>query len=1204
MERSVPAAPPSTEGFRLALEAIEDPLVLVDQQGVICWTNAAWRAAAESLAAGGLGSPYTEVCARGCGPPAAALAQVVAGLAGLYAGTAPKYQTDYVHHDAAGGWWWHLRATPLADGDRTYILIQHGELAAASRPAAVPAPRVGRSTEADLSAGRFQQMESALANREARLREAERIAGLGTWEVDVQTDQFIASPMLYFIYGLPAPPAVEAMQPEHLTAVALFQQAIHPADRAAMKGYFDQQRRGQSPPPLTVRVLRPDGSERVVHIEARAHPDESGRVVRIIGVTQDVTQRKRAERALQASERLQRAIFDHTPIGIHVFDADGTTRQINEAQRAMFGLPSLDYTVGTFNILTDPIAVHMGADHHFREALSGKVVAVPEQLVELGTPLNRWATHHKRMYLDMTFFPLANEAGEVTAVVELIQDVSERKAAQDALRISEERLRLAYLAEGIGYWDWDLRSQAGMGSAEMATILGFPSQPVSLSEELFIPLILPEERETMLAAIADRCAPGASDSFSFNHHVITHSGEVRWVSELGRIIRGPDGHATRIVGTIRDVTANQVAAQERQKFFALIENSLDSIAMATLSGEIVYLNPAGRRLHGFPLDAALTGQLLWPEPSGEGEVSQSEVERIVAETDRWEGETTIRHAVTGEAIDVRRSIFVVREPHSGTHLCLAAITQDIRLAKRNEEALRDAKERAEAGSRAKSAFVATVSHELRTPMNGVLGMLEVALHREADAAQRERLQFAKGAAETLLTLLDDLLDFSKMEAGKLELFLSEFPLKTELLRMVESFAERAEKKQLQLTCEIELGDVEYVLADRGRLRQVLNNLLGNAIKFTPCGRVTLRAHVKAQNKGADRLLYVEVEDTGIGIEADVLPRLFRPFEQGDSSTTRLFGGSGLGLSIVKQLVSLMGGEVGVYSSYCCGSLFWFRVPLRVTLTPAAISGREMLSQRSSDSLPKPSKRILVAEDNEVNQEVARELLRMLGHQVDVVGSGAAAREAARRNSYDVILMDLHMPEVDGFAGTALIRADERNTGRRTPIIAVTAMAMAEDREACLSAGMDGHLSKPLHIGQLRALLDGLSSEGGEAVRNAGPETVNLARMLEQLGGDVGLVRQTLTMVAERSPPLLGKLKQAFEAGNAAGASVAAHSLRGMLSYVHSDEVTSALWGLENSTKSGDLLGSAGQLSLVCDLVEGLLRELPLVMSELPSAAPG
>ncbi|HRI49349.1 MAG TPA: PAS domain S-box protein [Pseudomonadota bacterium] len=1206
MERQVPAAPASTEVLRLALEAIADPLVLVDPQGVICWTNAAWRAVAESLAAGGLGCLYTEVCARGCGPAAAALTQAVVGLRSLYAGTASKYQADYVRPQpgAAGGRWWQLRASRLADGDQTFILVQHGELTVSMQPAAASATAVAQSAEADLSAGRFQQMAVALANREARLREAERIAGLGTWEVDVKSDQFVASPMLYSIYGLPATPAVEAMQPEHLAVAALFQQSIHLDDRAAMKTYFDELRRGQAPPPVTLRVLRPDGSERIVHIEARAYPDESGRIARIIGVTQDLTERKLAERALQASERLKRAIFDHTPIGIQVFDVDGTTRQLNEAQRAMFGLPSLDYIVGTFNILTDPLAIAVGSPPRFREALSGKVVTALEQLVELGTPLNRWNSYKKRMYLDMTFFPLTSDAGEVTAVVELIQDVSERKAAQDALRISEERLRLAYLAEGIGYWDWDLRSQSGMGSAEMATILGFPSQPVNLGEELFVPLILPEERESMLATLKDRCAPGGGDSFSFNHHVITHSGEIRWVSELGRIIRDADGHAKRIVGTIRDVTANQVAAQERQKFFALIENSLDSIAMASLSGELVYLNPAGRRLHGFALDAPLNGQLLWPEPSGEGEVSQSEVERIVAETDRWEGETTIRHAVTGEAIDVRRSIFVVREPHSGTHLCLAAITQDIRLTKRNEEALRDAKERAEAGSRAKSAFVATVSHELRTPMNGVLGMLEVALHREADAAQRERLQLAKGAAETLLTLLDDLLDFSKMEAGKLELFLSEFPLKTELLRMVESFTERAEKKQLQLTCEIDLGDVEYVLADRGRLRQVLNNLIGNAIKFTPCGRVTLRAYVKSPSKGADRLLYVEVEDTGIGIEADVLPRLFRPFEQGDSSTTRLFGGSGLGLSIVKQLVSLMGGEVGVSSSYCCGSLFWFRVPLRITLTPAAISGRELLSQRSSDSLNKRPKRILVAEDNEVSQEVARELLRMLGHQVDVVDSGAAAREAARNKSYDVIFMDLHMPEVDGFAGTALIRADERNTGRRTPIIAVTAMAMAEDREACLSAGMDGHLSKPLHIGQLRAVLDGLCSEGGEPARKAGPETVNLGRMLEQLGGDVGLVRQTLTMVAERSPPLLSKLKQTFEAGNAAAASVAAHSLRGMLSYVHSDEVTSALWGLENGTKTGDLLGSAGQLSLVCDLVEGLLRELPLVMTELQSAAPG
>ncbi len=1178
----------------MALDAIEAPIVILDRHEVICWGNAAWRRMTSGQAPDGssLGRVYTELCAAGHNLAERELQQVSQALRTLARGEIREYQHDAWLPDDSGERG-RLRATLLPEGDRNFILVQHLEPLV---PLVPPADEV--EGEAALSQRKFTRMQLALANREARLREAERIAGLATWEVNVRTGQFTASPMLYSIFGLPAERTADCALPDWISAGAPFADAVHPEDAELLDRYFAQQKAGQSPAPIIVRIRRLDGTERLVHIESQAVPGLGGAITRIIGVTQDVTERRRAERALQDSERVQRAIFDHTPIGIQVFDANGVTLRLNEAQRRIFGMPSLDYPVNSFNILTDPLSIANGSPQHFREALSGKVVSVPENVLDLSQPVNAWSTHGQRMVLDTVYFPLTNDVGEVTSVVMLVQDVTARKAAQDALRVSEERLRLAYLAEGIGYWDWDLRQSIGMGSAEMGSILGMPQQPVNLSPEMFMELLIPEERESMIRRLRAACAPDSGDSFSFNHYVLTQNGEVRWVSELGRVIRGDDGRAVRLVGTIRDVTASQVAAQERQKFFALIENSLDSVAMATLSGELEYLNPAGRQLHGIPLDAELSGTLLWPEVTSDGGPTKADIQRSIIETDRWEGETTIRHAVTGEMIDVRKSIFVVREPHTGTHLCLAAITQDIRHAKRNEETLRDAKERAEAGSRAKSAFVATVSHELRTPMNGVLGMLEVALHRESDAAQRERLQVAKGAAETLLTLLDDLLDFSKMEAGKLELFLSEFPLKAELMRIVESFAERAEKKQLQLTCSCELGDAEFVLADRGRLRQILNNLLGNAIKFTPCGRVAVRAQVMTPSKGSDRQLYVEVEDTGIGIEADVLPRLFRPFEQGDSSTTRLFGGSGLGLSIVKQLVTLMGGEVGVTSTYCCGSVFWFRVPLRITLTPKTAPGRELAPYRSNDPGAKRTKRILVAEDNDVNQEVARELLQMLGYAVDVVPNGAAAREAARSQSYDAIFMDLHMPEVDGFAGAALIRADERHGGRRTPIIAVTAMAMAEDREACLSAGMDGHLSKPLHIGQLRAVLEGLESVGTEVVRSPGPEAMNLSRMLEQLGGDVGLAQQTLMMVAERTPQLLQRLRQSFEDGNASLASGAAHSLRGMLSYVHSDEVTSALRGLENSTKSGDLIGSAVQLSLVCDLVEGLLRELPLAMAQL------
>ena len=819
--------------------------------------------------------------------------------------------------------------------------------------------------------------------------------------------------------------------------------------------------------------------------------------------------------------------------------------------------------------------------------------------------------------------------------------------------------------------------------------------------------------------LGPRLMSGAPTLFEMEH--VARDGHHIPVELNARLMQF-DGRPA-VLAIARDITKRKEAElalrHREEEYRSLVTHIPEVVWTGDAEGTLVYVSPVAPELDGYSVEESSAPGTWFARIHPDDLPMVREGYRDLFEKNQhFDVEYRMRRK-NGEWMWVHDRAY--RTYEKGDKRYCDGIASNITARKQAEEELQQAKALAEAANQAKSEFLAHMSHEIRTPLNGILGMTDLVLETELTREQREYLMMAKDSSVALLTVINDILDFSKVEAGKLEMEIIDFDLHDCIAECVRPQAARAQQKGLELVCALENGVPQYVAGDPGRLRQVLGNLVANAIKFTDHGEVLVR--VQGEPAAGDGVtLRFAVTDSGVGIAPEKQKILFQPFSQADSSMNRQYGGTGLGLAICSRLVKLMGGTIGVTSEPGRGSTFEFAVTLaqaqgaaeqagavaiaeltqvpalvvddnatnrrvllemmrnwkmdvvcvsgggealqeidarkasgrgfrvliidahmpemdgfelaeRIKADPenadtvimmltssglrgdaarcrqlgiaayllkpieekelrkavAAVMGRaksapaaaaELLTRHSLRRLGQ-ALRILVAEDNAVNQALILRLLEKAGHQAVLAKDGEEAVSWASRERFDLIFMDVEMPGMDGFAATGAIRRHEEALGRHTPIVAMTAHAVAGYRERCLAAGMDDYVCKPIKISALRKLLDSfpareLPPERREE-RAEEPDVWDAKQALAQTDGDAALLSEILAVYMQESEEQMMRARQALVAGNAAELAHVAHSLKGELGCIGAVTEAAQALSIEELAQRGDLAAADGVL---------------------------
>jgi len=765
----------------------------------------------------------------------------------------------------------------------------------------------------------------------------------------------------------------------------------------------------------------------------------------------DIIKRKCAEDALATTEEKYRMLVETLNDVIFTLDIQGIIVYINPVVEQILGYAVSEVVGQPFRRFIYPEDLP-GVFASFEHSIEGKFEPFEFRVLNKANQIRYVRTSSRLLMKDDLKMGLTG----------ILTDITERILAEEALKKSEERLNLTLDAVNDGIWDWDLQTGNAVFSRRYFTMLGYEPYEFPQNYESWKHLVHSEDIEEAEQNINESIHNGRG--YAIEIRMRTKSGGWRWILSRGMMVeRDAEGHPVRMVGTHSDITERKQVEEELQNsrslLLAITEGTTDAIYAKDIQGRYLIANSSVARFVG-KSQAEIIGQ------DDRALFSEADADQIMAGDRRVmnKGQTlTYEEFLT--LADGLHTFLAIKGPMrdaSGEVIGLFGVARDITDRKRYEEMLLKAKEAAEDATRAKSEFLANMSHEIRTPMNAVIGTTCLLQDESLTPEQREYAETIRSSGEALLSIINDILDLSKSDGGMMELERQPFNLQHRIEATFAFVSARASEKGLKMEYTIENDVPSVILGDPTRLGQILTNLLNNAVKFTERGKVTISVSGRKQEDSTYEIHFA-VEDTGIGIPEDKIERLFQPFSQVDASTTRKYGGTGLGLAISKRLVNLMGGKMWVESIVGIGSTFHFTIMAEsntdVLVDNFESASGEDLSHADIDR----TLRILLAEDNVVNQKVTQKMLSKLGYRATVVANGIEVLQALENQHYDVILMDVQMPEIDGLEATRAIRQRWKDGPK---IIAMTASALKGDREMCLAAGMDDYISKPVRMEDL------------------------------------------------------------------------------------------------------------------------------------------
>jgi two-component system sensor histidine kinase/response regulator len=1054
---------------------------------------------------------------------------------------------------------------------------------------------------------------------------------------------------------------------------------------------------------------------------------------------------KRAEKALRENEERFRDLYDNAPFGYHEYDAEGRVISCNRADLEMLGY-TRDEMIGQF----------VWEFYVEEETAHQEILAKLEGTLPTG---RSFEGHYRRK--DGTTFPVLigervsrDESGQTKSIRCTIQDITDRKETEEVLKRAWSRYRTLFNSSGDAVFIHDLEGRVLEVNQVACDRLGY-------SQDEFAQMTLGQIVSSEHAASVPRLI---EEELSRGHalfETVHVSKDGRAIpTEVSSVVFEYNGHPA-VLSVVRDITERKRTEETLIRLGTAVSQSIDGIAISNLDGKIQLVNGSWCRTHGYT-DSEIVEQHLNIFHTKEQMVDVTALRGQAMNIGFAEGE--IGHVRKDGTVFPTWMSCTVLKDQNGTPIGFVGIARDITGKKKAEAALLEAKENVDAANRelqtaieranrlavlaehanqAKSEFLANMSHEIRTPMIGIMGMTGLLLDTELTVEQEEYAETIKNSTNSLLGIINDILDFSKIETGKLELETLDFDLHTTLEDLTDILALNAHAKGLELSCLIEPEVPALLQGDPGRLRQILTNLIGNAIKFTPKGEVILKVSVDHEDDTRARVRF-EVKDTGIGIPKDKIAMLFRPFTQVDASITRRYGGTGLGLSISRKLAEMMGGEIGAESREGIGSTFWVIVPLtkqptameRETEVQTDIAGTrilvvddnetnrqvlagmldswncthdeafdassameklkvaadkghsfhialldmfmpgmdgETLGRRIKDDpilrdtllvmmasvgkrgdavrlertgfaayLTKPVKkslfhdcivtvmnrkphgkssrnriitrhtvaedrkrkvRILLAEDNIVNQKVILKFLEKMGYRADVVANGLEVLKALEAIPYTLVLMDVQMPEMDGIEATRRIRSARSSIKNpNVPIIALTAHAMKEDRKRCLDAGMNDYLAKPIQPDQLAEMISRWVASQPESASRA-RESNNALRtqdqrvsfdkslLLERLEGDEKIYEEIIRLFLEDVPGQIRSLQEAVSGGDGAMAERQAHTLKGASGNVGALGLQKVAQETEMACRAGNMEKAIEKLGMIKTEFEELKKSL-------------